>query len=356
MKSKGYILIGILIVFSSLIAFFDFSGRKTTGNPVPGSCTIFSASVGDKVLFGNNEDYNTPTTYYWTEPADNENYGAVYLGFENYSYQGGINEKGLCFDANALPDSKINPHSELTPPPTNKPPYEKYTIWAPVLMLRKATTVEEAIKIAGKYQSRNWYPESGDLNYQINLADAKGDAVVISVDKSGELAFTRKKKGDTFLVSTNFNRANTENAFDYPCKRYNKATGMLERLNKGEALSVDYFKSILAATHVEGIFTNTLYSNIYDLKKGIIYLYYRHQFDEVAVLKVNEELAKGKIRVSLKDLFSHETVGKASKAYKEYIFLMCFGLIVGIGIIIAFIVYFKKYKRNVAAGRNVYNS
>jgi hypothetical protein len=131
---------------------------------------------------------------------------------------------------------------------------------------------------------------------------------------------------------------------------------MLERLNKGEALSVDYFKSILAATHVEGIFTNTLYSNIYDLKKGIIYLYYRHQFDEVAVLKVNEELAKGKIRVSLKDLFSHETVGKASKAYKEYIFLMCFGLIVGIGIIIAFIVYFKKYKRNVAAGRNVYNS
>ncbi len=346
MKNKLHLSIGILIVFSALIVFYDFIIRKSIDNPVPGSCTIFSASVGDKVLFGNNEDYNTPNTYYWTEPANKENYGAVYLGFANYSYQGGINEKGLCFDADALPDSKINPHAELATPPSYEKPYNNYAIWAPVLMLRKAATVEEAIEIADKYQRRNWYPQSGYLNYQINLADAKGDAVVISVDKNGELAFTRKKKGDTFLISTNFNRANTKNAIDYPCKRYNTAAGMLKKISNQGDLSVDYFKSILDATHVEGIFTNTLYSNIYDLKKGIIYLFYRHQFGEVAVLNVNEELAKGKIRVNLKDLFSQETVEKASKAYKEHVFLMCFGLIAGTGIIIALIVYFKKHKRN----------
>lgn len=72
---------------------YQIINRKIPVDPVPGSCTIFSASVGDKVLFGNNEDYYKPTTYLWTEPATNENYGCVYLGFKDYSHQGGINEK-----------------------------------------------------------------------------------------------------------------------------------------------------------------------------------------------------------------------------------------------------------------------
>ena len=352
MKIKLYISIGMLLVVSALAIFHEFTGRKNTIDPVPGSCTIFSASMGDRVLFGNNEDYTNPNTFYWTEPADKENFGAVYLGFENYSYQGGINEKGLCFDANALPDSKLNPHEELLAPPTYAPPYEKYAIWTPVLILRKAATVEDAIKIAGKYQRSNWYSKSGSLSYQINLADAKGDAVVISVDKNGELAFTRKKKTDTYLASTNFNRANPENAFDYPCKRYVTATGMLQKINTENDLTVDYFKTILKDTHVEGPLSNTLYSNIYDLTKGIIYLYHWHQFDEVAVLNVNEELAKGKITIPIKDLFSKKTVSKASKEYKRHNLLTYFGFAAGIGIILVSIFYFKKYKRKARAGSN----
>jgi hypothetical protein len=351
MKNKRYISVGIILVFSTLIVFDEFIIGNSKIGPVPGSCTIFSASVGDKVLFGNNEDYNNPKTYYWTEPATNENYGALYLGYENYSYQGGINEKGLCFDANALPDSKINPHAELTTPPLYKLSYEKYAVWAPVFILRKAATVEEAIKIAGKYQRGNWDRNSGHLGYQVNFADAKGDAVVISVDENGELAFTRKKKTDTYLVSTNFNKANPKNAFDYPCRRYTIAEGMLERLNKGNDLSVDYFKSILDSTHVEGSFNNTLYSNIFDLTNGIIYLYYWHQFNEVVVLKVDKELAKGKITVSLKDLFSKETVHKASKEYWRHDFILYIGIIAGVGIIIALISYFKKTKQNARVGK-----
>ena len=343
-----YLTIGILFLFSTLIVFHEFKIRKKEIDPVPGSCTIFSASVGDQVLFGNNEDYNNPKTYYWTEPANNKNYGALYLGYENYSYQGGINEKGLCFDANSLPDSKINPHAELTPAPFYEQPYEKYTIWAPVLILRKAATVEEAIEIAGKYQRGNWDSKSGKLGYQVNFADANGDAVVISVDDNGELAFTRKKKTDTYLVSTNFNKANPKNAFDYPCRRYTMAEGMLERLNKGNGLSVDYFKSILDSTHVEGSFTNTLYSNIFDLTNGNIYLYYWHQFNEVVVLNLGKELAKGKINVPLKDLFSKETVQKASKAYQRHDFKLYSGIIVGIGMIAVLIFYFKNNKKNIA--------
>ncbi|MFZ4455288.1 MAG: hypothetical protein ACOYOT_03620 [Bacteroidales bacterium] len=335
MKNRHYILIGILVLSSIWIVVHKLTNRNNLFNPVPGSCTIFSASVGEKVLFGNNEDYNNSKTYLWTEPATDGNYGCIYLGFKDYSYQGGINEKGLCFDANALPKLKINPHSELTPPPFYGPPYEEYPIWTPVLILRKAANIDEVIEIASKYQRKNWYPNSGNISYQLFFADENGNAVVISVNEKGELVFTKKKKSENYLISTNYNRAYPENALDYPCVRYNKADEMLKRLKSEKGLTVDYFKSILELVHVEGIFNKTLYSNIFDLKKGIIYLYYLHQFDKVVVLKVDEELAKGKINIRIKDLFSQETVGSTSSDYIGFIFLICISLIIASGVMIA---------------------
>ncbi|NMH89008.1 carcinine hydrolase/isopenicillin-N N-acyltransferase family protein [Flavivirga algicola] len=353
MKNKFFTLTGILVFSSIWIVFPQITSKKTTDDPVPGSCTIFSASFGDKVFFGNNEDYYKPKTYLWTDPATTENYGCVYLGFKNYAHQGGINEKGLCFDANALPESKLNPHFELEPPPVYEPPYEDYIIWLPVLILRKAATVEEAIEIAGKYQRKNWYPDSGAISYQLNFADAKGDAVVISVDENGELAFTRKKKDENYLISTNYNKANPENALEYPCQRYNKAEEMLEAISSEKELSVDYFKSILDSVHEEGVFNNTLYSNIFDLKNGIIYLYHWHQFDEVAVLKVNEELAKGSINIRIKDLFSQETARNASRAYIVSIFLLCLSIVASTGAMVAVIHYIKKRKRKTKVANNL---
>ncbi len=352
MKNRRFIPVGIVVFFSIWMVALQITNRKTAIDQVPGSCTIFSAAVGDKVLFGNNEDYYKPKTYLWTEPANDEDYGCIYLGFKDYSHQGGINEKGLCFDANALPKSKINPHSELSIPPFYKPPYQNYAIWTPVLILRKAATVEEAIKIASKYQRKNWYPDSGDISYQLNFADAKGDAVVMSVDENGELAFTRKNKGENYLISTNYNKANPENALEYPCRRYNKAEEMLEGINSENDLSVDYFKSILNSVHEEGIVSKTLYSNIFDLKNGIIYLYHWHQFDEVVVLKVEEELAKGKINVRIKDLFSQETSGNASREYILSILLLCLSIIVGTGAMVAAIHYIKKRKLKATVASN----
>lgn len=341
MKNKLNISVGILVFSSIWIIVYQIT-NTTTIDPVPGSCTIFSASIADKVLFGNNEDYYKPKTYLWTDPATDVNYGCIYLGFKDYSHQGGINEKGLCFDANALPKSKINAHSELKPPPVYEPPYENYVIWAPVLILRKAATVEEAIEIAAKYQRKNWYPNSGEIGYQLNFADAKGDAVVISVDEKGELAFTRKQKDENYLISTNYNKINPENALEYPCQRYDKAEEMLKGINSEKDLNVDYFKSILDSVHEEGIFNTTLYSNVFDLKNGIIYLYYWHQFDEVVVLKVDEELAKGKRNVRIKELFSQKTLGNASREYIKSIVLLCLSIFVGTAFIITAIHYIKK--------------
>jgi len=271
---------------------------------VPGSCTIFAASFGNTVLYGNNEDYNNPNTYYWVRPSGEGTYGGLFVGFDNLFAQGGVNEKGLAFDFNALPEAPLNPHPELPDA-------------GPLTAMRRiqetCATVEEVIEVA---QSYNW---GTSLRWQVLVADATGDAVVMSAGPDGELAFTRKAPGDGYLASTNFNRANPDNAYNSgPCWRYETAVRMLDRIEGEEDLTVEYFGSILDSVHVESATGNTLYSNVFDLKNGLVHLYYWHQFDEMVTLNVAEELAKAPSPTRIRDLFSQETVDRASEEYRRY--------------------------------------
>jgi len=77
------------------------------------------------------------------------------------------------------------------------------------------------------------------MHDKLHFADKTGDAVIVSAGKDGEMVFTRKKNGDGFLVSSNFNVANPANGFDYPCWRYDKASQLLgQMIGKLESLDV----------------------------------------------------------------------------------------------------------------------
>lgn len=270
---------------------------------VPGSCTIFAVRRGEKVFFGNNEDWSDPKTIYWIEPAGQGRYGSLYFGFNHYNPQGGINEKGLAFDYNALPKSPLKSHREL---PRRPGPLANF-------IMQEAAAVEEALAIVRRY---DW---GGVLAWQMLLADATGDAVVVSAGPEGELAFTRKSSGDGLLASTNFNRANPDNRLgSYPCPRYEKATEMLARIQSEPDLTVEALRSIVDAVHVQSPGINTLYSNVMDLRRGIIYLYYWHQYGEVVTLDVAREIAKAGQPTPLRGLFSRATVEQAEKKRREY--------------------------------------
>ena len=303
-KTFNIITSSVVLLFMTFGALSKPVDEMVVSDFVPGSCTIFTASYGEKVLFGNNEDYTNPKTYYWVHPSDEENYGGVFFGFDNFWPQGGINEKGLCYDWNALPEVSLNSHPELPPFMAGKIEYGRW-------ILNKCATVEEAIELVKNYSLIS-------LAAQIHLADATGDAVVISVEPDGELAFTRKQEGNGFLVSTNFNLANPDNAYSHPCRRYNKAVEMLDKIDDDNNLTVDYFQSILDAVHFESASTNTLYSNIFDLRDGIIYLYHWHQWDEVVMLDVAEQIARGPLRSRISNLFSQETVDKVLAENRGY--------------------------------------
>ncbi|MHC4214388.1 MAG: carcinine hydrolase/isopenicillin-N N-acyltransferase family protein [Planctomycetota bacterium] len=305
-----------IAVYSSCIILLFFASVKCTSKKdsqrtnsfIPGSCTIFTVVQGKSVFFGNNEDWYNPLTFYWVEPPSQDNYGVLYFGYDNLFPQGGINEKGLAYDANALPDITAKKHPERLKPPkaiVNE------------LIMQKCATVNEAIEMAKSYDWSQCY--MGKIDGQFMLADASGDAVVIGGDSNGEIVFTRKQAGDGFLVSTNYNLTDPENRYGrYPCKRYNTAVKMLSEIKNENDLTADYLASILDKVHAEGKGLNTLFSNIFDLKKGLIYLYYWHQFDYVVTLDVAEIIALQPQPAQIKTLFPEAIIDQASSEYDNY--------------------------------------
>jgi len=275
---------------------------------IPGSCTIFCISYNESVYMGNNEDWKNPLTYFWVKPPKEDEYGILYFGYDDFGPQGGVNEKGLAFDGNALPYIKVNSHPEKLQPSEAIVNY---------IIIKKCATVEEAIKMATSYDWGKIY--SGKFAGQYLLADATGDAAVIGFGSNGELAVTRKPSGNGYIVSTNFNRVNPENRYGiYPCRRFNIASKMLESINKEEDLTPDFLASVLDAVHEDGRTIKTLYSNIFDLKNGIVYLYYMHNYKDVCKLNVNEIISRNNPPKRIKDIFPQNIPEERSDGNQNY--------------------------------------
>jgi hypothetical protein len=150
---------------------------------------------------------------------------------------------------------------------------------------------------------------------QIHIADASGDAVVISPGPDEEIAFTRKPTGEGYLLSTNFNVATQQGPVDF---RWDTATSMLEMLSDGKALTPEFAGEILNAVHLKTLTTHTLLSNVIDLKKRDIYIYYMSQYNEAARLNIDEELARGQRIVEIRDLISAESAADGDASYQQF--------------------------------------
>ena len=152
------------------------------------------------------------------------------------------------------------------------------------------------------------------IDYQIHFADKSGDAAVIHPGTNGELTYTRKTKGNGYLISTNFNLAKLDKgnwSSSYSSDRYKTADKMLSKIDAQNNLTVELMASVLNATH-QNSDSKTLYSVLYDLQNLRINLYYDRQFDSPYMLDVKKELAKTTFRrkVSLTDLISNRDLNK----------------------------------------------
>ena len=244
--------------------------------PLTTACTIFTVSNGENVLFGGNEDQKPNSSFLVVDKSGK--FGVVYFAtpWKHWpvAMQMGINEKGLCYDANWIPLEKLNPH------PEKKTQYE----WAITKIMKESATVDEVLS---KIFTYNW---KSSISYQIHFADQSGDAAVIHPGKDGELTYSRKPKGNSYLISTNFNLVRLDKG-TWSCNRYKTADKLLSKRGLQDDLTVDFMVSVLKATQQDWDY-KTIYSAVYDLRNLRIYLYYNRQFDKAHVLDVKKELAK----------------------------------------------------------------
>ena len=170
------------------------------------ACTAFMASDGERVLVGNNEDYNIPHTRMWFFPATNGRHGRIYFGYDNFRPQGGMNDQGLFFDALLTEKMKIRNSKD-------KPMFEGDFFDS---FLAKNETVSDVLELFKQY---NLEFMSG---YQLFFADATGDSAIIEGDH------IIRKKG-SFQVVTNFLQSRVKKK-SYPCEWYKGGASGIKQL------------------------------------------------------------------------------------------------------------------------------
>jgi hypothetical protein len=258
--------------------------------PRPASpCTIFTLSQGGAVFFGGNEDQAPNASYLVVDRKGA--YGVVYLAtpWDRWPLvmATGVNEKGLCFDSNWIPEERLARRAGL------KAPKE----WAVTLLMKECSTVEELLPRIATF---DW----GDsVDYQVHFADSTGDAAVIHPGADGRMTYTRKPKGDSRLVSTNFNLRRLEDG-SWSCKRYETANALLGRALSARSATLDSARGALEATRQSGA-VSTIYSELYDLRAMRMYIFYAGDFSRPVELDVARLLAENKrgLKRPLAELF-----------------------------------------------------
>jgi hypothetical protein len=300
MKGLG-ILTVLILAFATLAFAGETEAMKQLGTltvlmlvfaaPVF-ACSGFSISDGENVLVGNNEDSLDPDTKVWFVPAyEKGGLGRVYFGYANRFPQGGMNEKGLFFDAfSAQPLAALGSEG-------------KEVFYGNLFdhVMETCSTVEEVMAVFGKYHVEI-------LKYGMPMfADATGDSVIID---GGEFV---RKQGGYQVVTSLFRQAHVEPGNESSCLRYEIACKMLE---ENPEVSVENCREILAAVHFEGI-AETIYSNICDLKNGLVYLYHFHNFENEVIIDLKAELEKGEHVYDLPDLFPQSFAAEEFREKRE---------------------------------------
>jgi len=245
--------------------------------PLPG-CTVFYAADGQTALGGNNEDFNNPLTLAWFIPASPGRFGRVYFGYDDYTPQGGLNDQGVFFDGLALPYKAM-------PLTSQRPHFPGGDLAFMDEILARSANVQDAIDLSSR-----WYHAAGEWGQNL-FGDRFGDSVILDGD-------TILRKQGAFQVATNFRLVDNPNA-PYPEERYATVSNML---SQADHFSVELFRQALKVAHAEGDYP-TLYSQVYELKTGLIHLYQFHDFEHEVVINLASELAKGAHVVTIASLF-----------------------------------------------------
>jgi len=249
-------------------------------------CTFFMSTLKGVTYFGNNEDFSDQRTNLWFVPSQEGKFGYVYFSYDNGWPQGGMNDRGLCFDGASTP--KVN--LKFSPEKKTYPGY------LPDKIMGECATVEDVLAVVREYRFGGLRGQG-----QLLFADSTGDAVILGgPDEKGDLDIIRKDRD--IMVLTNFFPNHPEKG-GFPCLRYQSATRQLEEAPQP---SVDNFRHILETVSSK----YTQYSNVFDLNNRVIWLYHQRDFTKVVKLRLQDELGKGPHAYRIHHLFREPREGE----------------------------------------------
>ncbi|MBP6392733.1 MAG: hypothetical protein KA352_17715 [Flavobacteriales bacterium] len=244
------------------------------------ACTFFKLTVDGKTMVGNNEDAWSIDPRIWFENGKSGEYGAVYLGQNNSTPQGGMNEAGLMFDGLKSPVKSFvgtvgNPQIRFDDLARR--------------VLRTCATVREAEALIRSF-------DFSQLNgaYLI-LVDRTGGYLVVEAD-------TLFTGNDATYAVTNFCLSTCTDFDSVPSERYQRGRAMLAA---GADTSLAYCTSVVKGMHAcrKKLGEGTLYSNILDPQRGLVHLYFYHDYTQLRTFNLKDELAKGDHSLDMLTLF-----------------------------------------------------
>lgn len=249
------------------------------------SCLILFLTDGKNILVANHEDWYARDAEVTFVPASPKKFGMVYFDFASEkTAQGGMNTEGLFFDGTRTPNAKY--------PLNNQKKDCHCYIWTKIL--EECKTVDDAINYVQTYR----VPELEDVH--IMFADKYGNSAVIGV--YNEQLQVHRRMGNYQLL-TNFNLSNPSYGGEPKCSRYATADSML---HVDSSATIANLEKIMSRTNQEDL---TIYSNIYNLSTGDIYvysLYTRNNFTNKVKLNLATELKKGRHTLLIKKLFTKQ--------------------------------------------------
>ncbi|OFX20335.1 MAG: hypothetical protein A2041_00100 [Bacteroidetes bacterium GWA2_31_9b] len=245
---------------------------------------MFKLTMNGKTMVGNNEDYWNPNTRIWFEQGQENDYGAVYVGYDNFWAQGGMNQAGLVFDGFSMDYLAINHTLGKKSLDMNFLSY----------IMKKCAVVDDVKKYLSQY----------------NLQGLE-TSMFLFIDKTGKYLII---EGDSLIIGNNQSyvlsnfypsRIKEENEIDIPI--YHKGKKLLE---SQKDTSIRFCSSVMDTMHQERNWgAGTMYTTIYDLNEGIIYLYYFRDYTHVVKLNLNQELKKNNYSLIIPDLFPENKKG-----------------------------------------------
>ena len=241
-------------------------------------CFILFSSQNNKPLIANHEDWFTNDAAIKINPPTTGKYGSVIFTFLSEGWaQGGMNEKGLFFDAAHTPYQEIHFDSSKRKPQSY--PWQE--------ILDKTATVQEALQLLQKYSLEELEEAT------VMLADATGDAVILGVHNN---VLDIRRPTNNYLIQTNFNQWHPELSDEPVCQRFQTAEQMI---STSPGATIDNMLSILKRTHQDSL---TVYSNIYDLKNKVILTYNKRDFENPIVTSFPQAFQYGDCMLPLDSL------------------------------------------------------